>query len=537
MIRAAIYARFSSDLQSDRSIDDQIALCREVCAREGMEVVSTFEDRAISGSSAINRPGFRAMLRAAGSRSFDVIVAEDVDRISRDQADWHAARKELDFLGIAIHVATGKVGKLDGALRALMGEMFLENLALHTRRGLEGVIRDGRHAGGRAYGYQALPGQAGELAIVEAEAAVVRKIFDDYAAGRTPRDIAAALNAAKAPPPRGDRWNASTINGNLQRGAGILLNEIYVGRIVWNKVRMIKDPATGKRISRPNPKDQHRVAEAPHLRIIADDIWQAVQARKAGAGSPHNVHRRHTPRILSGLLRCGACGGAMASAGDRHGTHRIQCSAFKESGACSNGRRVKRDDVERVALDGLRRELANPIYLAEYVTAYNAERRRLARDAGNQRGKLERRAGEVAREIERLIDAIVGGIDARTIAGRMKELETERDDIAARLESLRDGDKVITLHPAALDRYRADLDRLSALLPTDAQGERDVLADTLRRLISAVIVHAKPGETGFEVEIRGKLEELLSAPTFMPRSAGGYLMVAREGLEPPTPGL
>jgi site-specific DNA recombinase len=67
-------------------------------------------------------------MRAAEALRFDVIVAEDVDRISRDQGDWHTARKRLDFLGIAIHTASGKVGKLDGALRALMGEMFLENL-------------------------------------------------------------------------------------------------------------------------------------------------------------------------------------------------------------------------------------------------------------------------------------------------------------------------------------------------------------------------------------------------------------------------
>src|SRR3981189_2152261 len=150
MIRVAIYARFSSDLQNDKSVDDQIALCRDVCAHNGMTVVLTFEDRAVSASSAKNRPGFIALMRAAAAKLFDVVVAEDMDRIFRDQADYHAARKELDFLGITIHTATGKVTKIDGALRALMGEMYLENLALHVRRGLAGAIRDGSRAGGRA---------------------------------------------------------------------------------------------------------------------------------------------------------------------------------------------------------------------------------------------------------------------------------------------------------------------------------------------------------------------------------------------------
>lgn len=95
MIRAAIYARFSSDRQNDRSVDDQIASCRELCAREGFSVVLTFCDREISGASTVNRPGFQDLMRAAEALRFDVIVAEDVDRISRDQCDWHTARKRL----------------------------------------------------------------------------------------------------------------------------------------------------------------------------------------------------------------------------------------------------------------------------------------------------------------------------------------------------------------------------------------------------------------------------------------------------------
>jgi DNA invertase Pin-like site-specific DNA recombinase len=128
-------------------------------------------------------PGFIALMRAAAARLFDVVVAEDMDRIFRDQADYHAARKELDFLGITIHTATGKVTKIDGALRALMGEMYLENLALHVRRGLEGTIRDGRHADGRAYGYFIVPGSPGDLVIDDAQAKIVQQIFARFVAG------------------------------------------------------------------------------------------------------------------------------------------------------------------------------------------------------------------------------------------------------------------------------------------------------------------------------------------------------------------
>jgi site-specific DNA recombinase len=308
MIRAAIYARYSSDRQKDRSVEDQIAFCRDVCAREGMAVISTFEDRSISAQGTITRAGFQAMMRAAEAKLFDCIVAEDMDRLFRDQADYHNARKHLDHIGVAIHTASGKVGKLDGALRALMSEMFIENLVLHTRRGLEGVIRDGRHAGGRAFGYHAVPGKPGELEIVEEEAEVVRLIFADYISGKTPRMIANDLNKRGVRPPRGRQWNASTINGNVSRGGGLILNDLYAGRIVWNKVRMVKDPVTRKRISRPNLRDQYRIVEAPHLRIVDDTTFQTAQAIKAQrrhAATPETVQKARAPkRVFSGLIRC-----------------------------------------------------------------------------------------------------------------------------------------------------------------------------------------------------------------------------------------
>jgi site-specific DNA recombinase len=82
------------------------------------------------------------MMRALERRGFDVLVAEDMDRIFRDQADYHTARKRFEYHGVPIHTATGKVGKLDGSLRALMGEYFIDNLKVHVVRAMEGVIHE-----------------------------------------------------------------------------------------------------------------------------------------------------------------------------------------------------------------------------------------------------------------------------------------------------------------------------------------------------------------------------------------------------------
>jgi site-specific DNA recombinase len=535
MSRAAIYARFSSENQNDKSIADQIALCREMCKREGMKVVEVFEDRAISGMSVVNRPGYQEMMRAAETKSFDVLVAEDMDRIFRDQADYHTARKRLEHNGVTIHTASGKIGKLDGALRALMGEMYIDNLVLHTRRGMEGVIRDGRHPGGRAYGYRPIPGRAGELEVVDDQAKIVRRIFKEYAQGYTARDIAGRLNKDNVAPPSGLRWNASTIYGNVQRGNGILLNEIYVGEIVWNKVRMVKDPTTGKRISRPNPSTQHKRVPAPHLRIINDDLWAAVQTKRRAVTPTKPKHR--VARLLSGLLRCPTCGGGMGSVGLHRGEPRVQCSTYRESGSCSNSRMVHRRKIETAVLDGLREVLKDPDYFKVYLKAYNEERTRLARGAVNDRAKLERRAGEIKREIDRIWDAITKiGVDPASVAERLKALEAEKLTVAEQLAAANETTKSVSVHPSSLRNWLADIERMREALEDEKAPERTELIAPLRRLIHSVVVHAEPGVKGFEVEIKGRLQELLGAP-FLRRSVGGGLVVAGEGLEPPTPGL
>src|SRR5262249_15051845 len=153
-------------------------------------------------------------------------------------------------------------------LRGLVGQLYREDTANKVRRGQSGRVRAGLAGGGITYGYKEGPGERGRRVICQTEAEGVRRGFTQYVAGRTPRQIAHDLNRDKIAPPRGSRWNASTINGSNQRGTGFLNCELYVGRLVWNKVRMVKDPDTGKRLSRPNPRDAWQTVPVPDLAIV-----------------------------------------------------------------------------------------------------------------------------------------------------------------------------------------------------------------------------------------------------------------------------
>jgi hypothetical protein len=152
--------------------------------------------------------------------------------------------------------------------------------------------------------------------IDEAEAAVVRRIFAEFAQGRSPREIAVALNGARVPGPNGSTWGPSTIYGNWRRGTGLLNNELYAGELVWNRQRFIKDPTTGKRQARLNPPEAWVRRAVPELRIVDEDLWDAVKLRQghirqAVTSEPGDGVRSEKARrpgyLLSHLIRCGSC--------------------------------------------------------------------------------------------------------------------------------------------------------------------------------------------------------------------------------------
>ncbi len=155
MTRAALYARYSSDNQREASIEDQFRLCREHAARERWQIVGSYEDAAISGASTILRPGIQRLMRDAQHGEFTILLAEALDRISRDQADVATLFKHLKFAGVTIiTLAEGEISELHVGLKGTMNALFLKDLAMKTHRGLRGRVEKGKAGGGLCYGYR-----------------------------------------------------------------------------------------------------------------------------------------------------------------------------------------------------------------------------------------------------------------------------------------------------------------------------------------------------------------------------------------------
>ena len=527
-MRAAIYARYSSDQQSAASIPDQMRLCRRLCEEQGWAVVEVFADEAMSGATHL-RPDFQRMQQLAMRGGFDVLVAEALDRLSRDQEHIAGLHKRLSYLGVQIHTkAEGRISEIHIGLGGTMSALFLRQLAEKTHRGLEGRIKAGKSAGGLSYGYrldrQPLPDgtwTTGDRVIDPVEAAIVTRIFTEYDRGRSARAIAIGLNSDGVPAPRAGgkgkgTWSFSTISGNWKRGTGILNNELYVGQLVWNRQRFIKDPDTGKRQARPNPASEWIIEDVPALRIIDDSLWARVKARQGAIRDDILVERMQTstapkterarrPRyLLSGLLQCGCCGSGYCMISDS----RYGCSAARNSGTCTNRKTVRRLDVEARVMAGLKDKLLHPDMIGEFIAEFQREVKEQRLSTLSARTGAEQDLAKVTKEIDNIITAIAQGMFHASMKARMDALEADKARIMAQLSDLPQPEPV-TLHPGLADIYARTIADLATAL--NADDTREEAADILRGLIEKIVL--TPDATapnGHAIELYGELGAILS---------------------------
>lgn len=435
-----------------------------------------------------------------------MLLAEALDRISRDLEHVARVAKRVAFRGARIvTLSEGEIGALHIGLAGTMSQLYLEQLAEKTRRGLRGVVAAGRIPAGRAYGYRPTA-EKGVFEIVGPEAAVIRRIFADYAAGVSPRAIAHALNAEGVPGPRSAAWKANTILGDRASGVGIINNRLYAGEIVWNRSTWRKDPETGRRRPVRLPDSEWVVVPAPEMRIVPAGLWQATRTRQGAMVQRGKVRRATRP--LSGLLVCGCCGARLTILGREH----YGCPVNKEQGPsrCTNGRRARAPEIERRVLDGLRTHLCRPEAVEAYSRAYVAERTRLRAAASGAETCLRRKVAALEREQTQIVEAI-GKVSPAAVAALAGQLDTVAARLAAAREELAElpgGGEVIPIAQVSAEYIERNLDRLWAQLAADqaaAAEARDAIAALITR------IRVVPGEErgAFSLEIEGDLVAFL----------------------------
>jgi site-specific DNA recombinase len=425
ILRCAAYARYSSDLQSPRSIEDQLRICREYAHARGFIFLEehVYTDEALSGVGA-DRPGLGRLLDAALSptRPFDIILLDDSSRLARNTKDALGIFERLNFAGIRlIAVSQGIDSENEQAhvlvtVHGMVDSLYVKELAKKTHRGLEGLMLRGQHTGGRCFGYDSIPvpGTTGkQLVINESEAAVVRRIFEMSAEGQSLKTIAKTLNSECVPPPRpraGKKyatWCPTCIREMLRR-------DLYRGQVVWNSSRFVKVPGTNKRVRRARPESEWRVVAHPELQIVSDELWQRVKERQdelqvmygGRKGGGVLIPRSATsPYLLSGILKCGLCGGNLIiiSGYDSSGHHpRYGCSQHFNRGACSNSLTVRRDWLEGKMLDELKNYVLQSDAVEYVLDQFGTHVQDAFADLSNQMAQMRERKQKLEGELRRL---------------------------------------------------------------------------------------------------------------------------------------
>jgi site-specific DNA recombinase len=515
-VRTVIYARFSSQLQNARSIEDQVAMCRERCEREGWPVVEVFVDAAISGAAGIDdarRPGLGAMLAAIETGGIDQVVAESTDRIARHQGDAFAIRDRLSFARCRLFtLMDGEVDDITGTIKGLMDARFRKDLGARVRRGQRGAVSQGRAPAGLAYGYRRANrlDTDGELIrglreIDEEQAEIVRRIFAEYAAGRSPRAIALSLNADGVPGPRGGQWCGSTISGDRTRGNGMLLNRLYAGELVVGRTSKVTNPRTRRTVIRANGAADRHEHDVPELRIVDQATWAAVQQRFAEGEGVRPELQRRPKHLLSGMGVCGVCGGGWI----RTSRDYWSCGRRRDGGGCINTRTIKEKTYTAAVLARLKAQLLDPEAVSLWIRTYHREHARRVGDLTRERAAVERRHAEAQCKVARLVTILAeGGREFAELREVLATARGERDALAAQLASLDVLPQVLTLHPGLADEYRRQVDALDQAVSGDGAETADA-ATRIRALVARVVLTPRPDARGVEVEVIGRMEEVL----------------------------
>jgi site-specific DNA recombinase len=540
-LRAALYARFSSDVQKDRSIEDQFFDLEKAAKRFGFKLDKRhyFCDRAQSATTLFDRPGLtRELIGAAGKNEFDVVLVEATDRLARTQADlfWLADRFNFDM--VKIFTPGGEVSDLQLTFDSHSNADMIKKLRIRVKRGHDAIARQGLIPGRVAYGYDLVEHQPGVKVINREQAKIVVRVFKEYAAGKSPRQIAADLMADKIPSPSGAaHWNFQSIVGGAGKKRGMIHNQLYVGVYLKNRFVNVKNPSTGKVITRAADPDDLITAQVPHLRIIDQKLWDAVHKirtmrgnKKFGASG--QVQRAVVPRmphLLAGLLRCAECNGKMiVNASDRNGVKRVCCSAALNRQSCKHGKTYSLDKLTALAVESMCSHLTDPEFMKEKAREKVLEFARIEKENSGVRQAAQKQYDRLDMQIKKLVRVIEDEDDMpKELLASLKAKEIERKGLEERIRLLGAESNVATLHPHTIKAFGKSIETLHAKLRRNPNDPECRMA--FGNIIDSIIVHPTAYDAPYDVSLYARLSAITGVDLF-PAARSMKEIVAAEGL-------
>ena len=534
MLRAATYTRFSSDNQHEKSIDDQQRNCHEFADNHGWNIVADFKDMALQGKLK-ERPGYIEMMQAAQNSEFNILIVDDLSRLSRG-SDVNTEVEKLKFHGVRlITVGDGidsddKSSKMHIGMKSMMNNLFLDDLKDKVHRGLKGNALEGKNTGGKSFGYYPVAIRSeteldiyrepkilySDMTIDDDQAKVVRQIFEWVTETRPYIWIANELNRLNVPTVHGGTWTTSTLCGITKDAhSGILNNPIYIGKKYWNRTEAIYNPETGKATSRPRDESEWVVSERPDLRIIDDCLWDAVkkeqQRRRNKTKSKQNkTHKgaRTGPGskfLLSGILKCSKCGADYITIAPNN----FGCRNAYRAGesVCANKKKLPHDKINESLLESIKNDLFRPEVVDEFRREIAKLLKLKKKDYQPAIRKLDSEMKSLNKKISKLLAYIVESDNPpKSIATEIASLEYRQEEIAnernSQTDQLQDIEPII---PRAVEKYHD----LVQNMPKACDGYIPPLRAKVSKLLGGEVIVDPKGNEEAEGTYRGSFSGLL----------------------------
>jgi len=472
-VEAALYARVSSDRQDvDLSISAQIKALREYASHNGHIVVREYVDEAESGRS-IDRPGFKQMIATARQKPapFQAILVWKLSRFARNREDSIIYKSLLRKQGIQVISINEPVedtpsGRLLEGIIEVIDEFYSANLSQDVVRGMRESASRGFYPGGPVpYGYRRVKAQDGDTQRSKLEpdpiaAPVVEGMFQESLSGKGLLEITRGLNADGLTTRTGRPWSKTAVHK-------VLRNEAYTGVLVWDRQK--KRNLSGGSL----PPVRVGAAWQP---IIQRETFEQVQARLA-ARAPKVTHPRvvHSEYLLSGMIRCKACGAAMIG-------HAVKSGRFFYY-MCGNARRrgrevcqtplLPKDRIERFVIDRIKEYILTEENLEELVRLTNEELAQTCDDERERLQLLEAQLADADSRLGKLYDALeTGEFKSGELAPRIKALFQKKEELQQAKVGAEEALRYHTIEladPAVVREYVQDL---KALLEKSSIVER-----------------------------------------------------------------
>lgn len=433
MLRAVIYARFSSDMQREESIDAQVRACKSYCQSKGYLVVGQYVDEAKSGRELTKRDAYNQMLADALEDKFDIIIFHKIDRNSRNELNYYTTKDKLEKLGIRYeyavqHIDASPEGQMMEGVLVSMAAYYSRNLSKETKKGLNENAYKAQFNGGTApLGFRIVDKHY-EIEPIEAEA--VRLIFKLYLAGYSYIRICRELELAGYKKRNGKPFDKTCLYD-------ILGNEKYMGRYTFNKTPRAKNGQARNSHSKTRPDDYIVIDDALPA-IISKEDFAAVQAKREVNQRRFSSYKAVEPYLLSGKVICGYCGSAMSGhrVAPRNGEPYGYYYCLKKervAGERCPQKYIRAEKLERIAIRALEEEIFSDVAMKKIAALMREGYAAMTNEADESRKALIQAKAAAEKKLDNLYAFIENGeIDEYSLA-RMKKIKDELAKIKAHL--------------------------------------------------------------------------------------------------------